>query len=142
MPSNPDKSEEISEARFHSALDGGDIRRMLMAFLIIVAFALLEVGIFLFTLDEKPGETTSSPGEYDRPARNQLRAPMEDGPRSPRADKRERGYLETWPRLRAEAVSAQSPLTPLQGEEEVAGRQDSPGPQQAPSPGVDEPSYQ
>jgi hypothetical protein len=70
MPSNPNKAEEIWEGRSHSALDRGDIRRMLLAILIIGTFACLEVGIFLFTLEEKPGGISSRPGQDNRPSQN------------------------------------------------------------------------
>ncbi len=143
MRSNPNKAEEIWEARLHSAFDRKDIRRMLLATVIIGAFALLEVGIFLFTLEEKPGAISSPTGQDNRPARIQLAAPMGEGPQVPRAEKREEQNVQAWLRLQAREVAAQWIFTPLRREQgEPVGCQDSSGPQQSLSRGVNGASCQ
>jgi len=143
MPSNPNKAEEIWEGRSHSALDRGDIRRMLLAIFIIGTFACLEVGIFLFTLEEKPGGISSRPGQDNRPARVQVTDFMGEGPQVHRAEKREKGYVQAWLRLQGQQVPSQPISTLLQmEEEEPLGCQDSPGPQQPLPPGANGPSCQ
>lgn len=132
MPSTPNKAEEIWEGRFHLALDRGDIRRMLLAIATIGAFALLEVGIFLLTFEEKPGGFGSVPGQDNSPARIQVTALMEKGLQVPRAEKREKGYVQAWLRLQGQEVPAQPISTLLQmEEEEPLGCLDSYEPQQA-----------